>query len=448
MVSSGLFKTVFASAVLLQTVSAHIALWHPSMFGWESDINQVDPVTPLADSTFDQWWFHGYKSKPPAAGKIMELPAGGTFKGEVACNKAQTTWVYPDESVLSEWACNSGSGPMHTTDAYGSENPTNVMGCGLSIAYTSDENSVQPEDFAVISTDYNCPWKRRVDFPIPADLPACPEGGCLCSWGWIHSPMSGSEQMYHLVYRCNVTGATNTRALPSPKTANKCDYPTSTSNCTVGPRQPHYWLQKERNNNLQDYYDPPYYNGQYGFMNGAQTDLFAGTTSGSTTADIAPATTTAVSTTSASQATSSVSSSTVVASSTVTDAANLVISQTSATGSSIASSSVQVSASSSAQASVSPSVQVLASATAPTTVTQVSSSSAVTATSSSTTTTAKTKTCMRKRNQHTPRRVVRRTSRIDRTRSVLENNEKSNALLDRQRLVARGMELMAAGRTE
>ena len=38
---------------------------------------------------------------------------------------------------------------------------------------------------------------------------------------------------------------------------------------------PHYWLQKERNNNFQDYYDPPFYNAEYGFMDGAQTDLFA-----------------------------------------------------------------------------------------------------------------------------------------------------------------------------
>jgi hypothetical protein len=58
--------------------------------------------------------------------------------------------------------------------------------------------------------------------------------------------------------------------------AKKCHFPTDISNCTVGGKQPHYWLQKERNNNFQDYYDPPFYNGNYGFMDGAQTDLFAG----------------------------------------------------------------------------------------------------------------------------------------------------------------------------
>lgn len=46
-----------------------------------------------------------------------------------ACNKAQTTWnpEITDESQLDEFACHD-VGPMHTTDAKGSENPTNVKG--------------------------------------------------------------------------------------------------------------------------------------------------------------------------------------------------------------------------------------------------------------------------------------------------------------------------------
>ena len=121
---------------------------------------------------------------------------------------------------------------------------------------------IQPEDFAMISVNYTCPWKKDVDLQIPADLPACPEGGCHCMWGWVHSADSGSEQMYFLGYRCNVTGTTATQAIPKRKylptyvsarsltlcvanTANKCNYPTDTSNCTVGAKQPHYWFQAE-----------------------------------------------------------------------------------------------------------------------------------------------------------------------------------------------------------
>lgn len=44
------------------------------MFGWdESDINQNRPTEPLADMTFDQWWFHGYRDIKPAKGVFMEL---------------------------------------------------------------------------------------------------------------------------------------------------------------------------------------------------------------------------------------------------------------------------------------------------------------------------------------------------------------------------------------
>lgn len=104
-------------------------------------------------------------------------------------------------------------GALHTTDTFGSE-PKNVMGCGLAIAYESDVTQIKPEDFAVISTNYSCPWLKNVDFQIPSDLPTCPEGGCHCMWGWVHSQDSGSEQMYSVGYRCNVTGATATQAIP------------------------------------------------------------------------------------------------------------------------------------------------------------------------------------------------------------------------------------------
>lgn len=62
---------------------------HDAMFGWDqSNINQNDAVTPLADMTFDEWWFHGYKDKKPAEGKFIELPVGGVFKGEVVSRES------------------------------------------------------------------------------------------------------------------------------------------------------------------------------------------------------------------------------------------------------------------------------------------------------------------------------------------------------------------------
>ena len=181
---------------------------------WTDDPNQNDLVTPLYDLPLDQWWFHGQINNPPADGQMMQLPAGGTYHGQVACNKAFTSYGNDPSETDAEYAC-TGTGALHTTDAYGAANPTNVMGCGLAIAYESDVTAIKPEDFAVVSIAYECPWKKDVDFDIPADLPACPEGGCHCMWGWVHSQLSGSEQIYFVGYRCNVTGATNTTPLPA-----------------------------------------------------------------------------------------------------------------------------------------------------------------------------------------------------------------------------------------
>ncbi|WVF71447.1 hypothetical protein IAT40_006251 [Kwoniella sp. CBS 6097] len=293
-----------ALAALLVPVQAHIALWDEGMYGWDpSDPNQSEPVLPLMHLPFNEWWFHGYINKPPQEGKIMELPSGGTYHGQVACNKALTTYGQNAYQQTGIYACDGdgatgGIGAMHTTDQWGSPDPKNVKGCAIGIAYQSDVSKIQPEDFTVISVNYTCPWFKDVDFQIPADMPPCPEGGCHCMWGWIHSEDAGSEQNYFLGYRCNITGATGVTPLPAAKTANKCHYPSDTSNCTVGAKQPHYWYQAERNNNPQGEYDPPFYNGDYGFINGAQTDLFA-TVGSAQTGEPAPAVSSAGAATSA-----------------------------------------------------------------------------------------------------------------------------------------------------
>ncbi|WVQ67698.1 uncharacterized protein L199_005902 [Kwoniella botswanensis] len=271
----------FALVASVISVNAHIALWDEGMYGWDpNDPNQSEPVLPLMHLPFNEWWFHGYIDKPPADGKIMNLPSGGTYHGQVACNKALTSYGQNADQQTGIYACDGdgatgGIGAMHTSDQWASSDPKDVKGCGIAIAYESDVKKIQPEDFTVISVNYTCPWFKHVDFQIPSDLPPCPEGGCHCMWGWIHAADAGSEQNYFLGYRCNITDATGITPLPSPKTANKCNYPTDTSNCTVGAKQPHYWYQAERNNNPQGEYDPPFYNNEYGFINGAQTDLFA-----------------------------------------------------------------------------------------------------------------------------------------------------------------------------
>jgi len=65
-------------------------------------------------------------------------------------------------------------------------------GTALAIAYTSDVGSLQPNDMTVISVNHNSVWEREISYDIPAGLPPCPAGGCLCTWNWIHQA-SGSE---------------------------------------------------------------------------------------------------------------------------------------------------------------------------------------------------------------------------------------------------------------
>ncbi len=97
-----------------------------ALTGWvPNDIQQQDPVNPLYDLPFSQWWGHGYLNIPPASGVFMDLvcrlvqhafdasadrlvsdqPAGGVFHGEVACNRAWTS--YGPEGPAQNMTCES-----------------------------------------------------------------------------------------------------------------------------------------------------------------------------------------------------------------------------------------------------------------------------------------------------------------------------------------------------
>lgn len=79
-----------------------MALWDKGMFGYNypnqasdatQNYNTNDPVLPLkadAKLTVDKWFGRGRLSYPPKSGDFMVLPAGGTYKGELGCNRADT----------------------------------------------------------------------------------------------------------------------------------------------------------------------------------------------------------------------------------------------------------------------------------------------------------------------------------------------------------------------
>ncbi|KAF7796010.1 hypothetical protein EIP86_007179 [Pleurotus ostreatoroseus] len=245
---------------------------------------------------FDQWWFHGHLDYPPHADDFMEFPAGGTATMQVSCDKGYTDYYASapggdNRDLNSNLAC-----PGQPTTAIHANNIEDVTGCAIAIAYKSDVNDVQPEDFAIFTTNHTCPWYLNTNFDIPAGMPACPEGGCICAWFWIHAADSGAEQMYMNGFQCKITGDTGNTAIGTPGLARRCGadpangVPDATpSNCTVGPVQPFYWDQNERNNMFEGIYSPPLYNDLYGLTNGAQPNLFQEPTIGGTGAPAPPA---------------------------------------------------------------------------------------------------------------------------------------------------------------
>nr|VWO99737.1 N/A [Ganoderma boninense] len=298
-------------AASLPLASAHIALWHPSMYGFNVTDSTFPydnrPVAPLQDYTFSQWWFHGHLDYPPNPGDIFSLPAGQPAVAELGCNKGVTSYWASSEGHTDvsqgDNPCPSDdgsfpSGAMHTTGL------SDVKGCALAIAYESDVSKVQPADFAVFSVNHTCVWTRNTTFDIPARMPPCPAGGCHCAWFWIHAADAGGEQSecdpdlpvfcllgrrrvdevildYMNGFRCNITGSTSDVPLAKAQVPRRCGAdPTNgkpdavPGNCTYGAKQPFYWFQLEENNMFEGTYSPPEYTDVYNFEDGAQDDIF------------------------------------------------------------------------------------------------------------------------------------------------------------------------------
>ena len=176
-----------------------LAIWHPSMWGFNVTDKTYSydnrPVAPLTNMPFNQWWFHNHLDHPPNDGDFFELPAGKTATTELACNKGATTWFNSSEGGDIRQP-NNPNDPCPGSDM--SEWHTNgindLFGCSLAITYQNDVTQVKPEDFTVFSVNQTCVWTRFTDFQVPAAMPPCPPGGCICAWFWIHSPDSGGEQ--------------------------------------------------------------------------------------------------------------------------------------------------------------------------------------------------------------------------------------------------------------
>ncbi|KIO31600.1 hypothetical protein M407DRAFT_67766 [Tulasnella calospora MUT 4182] len=286
---------------------AHLRIAHPSMYGFNVSYHTFDydnrPEVPLQYMSFQQWWFHNHIQYPPHDGDVFEFPAGGSATIEIGCNKGWTSYFASDDGRTdlrdgSGKAC-GGSAPDSAVHA---ASFSDVTGCGIGIVDKANVNDIKPEDFAIFSANHTCPWFTCNVFHVPADMPACSEGVCHCAWFWIHSPNSGGEQMFMNAFKCKITNTKPTaKKIGKPQLARRCGHDPvlnrngDPKNCTVGPQQPLYWLQNERNNMFEGYYDPPFYNGLYGYKNGAQDNIFVDAqgnsegSSGSTTTTTKPA---------------------------------------------------------------------------------------------------------------------------------------------------------------
>ncbi|KAJ7078020.1 hypothetical protein B0H15DRAFT_1025980 [Mycena belliarum] len=270
--------------------SAHFAAWHKGMYCLNGTIRgEDDPdtnaiVNPLFNLTKSDWWFHAYNGcneLPPAEGDFLELPANGNFTVELAVNRAFTTLSYGGVRVAA-----FGDGENYTNGLGGvdcitelnihTQNESMAAGTAFAISYQSDMSAVTPENLVVFTTLYHTPWKRLATYQVP-NLPACPENGCICAWGWVPNGC-GEPNMYMQGYRCKVVGKTGSAALAPAAPATWCEG--APGSCTKGARQMIFWHQLDGNNidvsGSDSHGDPksPAYNSVLGFAEGAQTDIF------------------------------------------------------------------------------------------------------------------------------------------------------------------------------
>ncbi|ELU44209.1 hypothetical protein AG1IA_01761 [Rhizoctonia solani AG-1 IA] len=222
-----------------------MAIWHPSMYGFNvtkaPDGRDNRPVAPLRDLDFNQWWMHGHMDAPPNKGDVFQLPAGQTVTTEIACTKGATSYWESGEG--GDVRDGNNVCPESPMAAFHTNGISGLGGCGLAIAYKNDVHAVKPEDFAIFSVNYRCVWNRFTKFDVPEKLPECPGGKCICSFFWIHREDSGGEEMYMNPFDCAVANATSTVPIPPPQVPRYC--PVDKTNCTVGAKQPFYWLQNE-----------------------------------------------------------------------------------------------------------------------------------------------------------------------------------------------------------
>ncbi|KAJ7174151.1 hypothetical protein C8R43DRAFT_1084853 [Mycena crocata] len=222
-------------------------------------------VTPLFNMTKSDWWFHAFNGcadLPPDNGDFLELPANGNFTVELATNR-----LFPDGQNYT-----NGLGGVDCISEFNihTQNESMAAGTAFGISYQSDLSAVTEENLVVFTTLYHTPWHRLATYQVP-NLPACPEAGCICAWGWVANGC-GEPNIYMEGFRCKVVGTTGSAGLAPAVPPSWCEE--TPGNCTIGARQMIFWNQLDGNNIEVEGYDlhgspkSPAYNAVLGFAEG------------------------------------------------------------------------------------------------------------------------------------------------------------------------------------
>lgn len=297
--------TMLASILflLVRPATAHVAAWHKSMWCLNGTTPGVDnpnnrePGTPLYNLMYEDWWFHHINKCdefPPAEGDFLDLPANGHFTIEHATDRAFTSLSY-DGGMAGVYI--DGKDHLDGLDGEGecikvpnihAQNESMAAGTAFAISYESELSKVNTDNLVVFTVLYNTPWRRLATYEVP-NLPACPEEGCICAWGWI-AEGCGQPNMYMLGFRCRVTGEPGHLPLAAPQSPLYCTDDKAASEsalrknprCVKGAKKFLSWQQKSGNtvpenewaNKHTALLQFPGYNARMGFRNGAQTDMF------------------------------------------------------------------------------------------------------------------------------------------------------------------------------
>jgi len=311
--------SLFIILVSLAGTNAHLGAVARGMYCQNGttgtlNLNSDAFVEPMYQLPFEKWWFHGVNGcdkVPPPDGEFLELPAGGQFIAELVDNQAHSTLSYGGKHA-TQWvngATYDESNPYNYKDLLrttGSpcisnpnmhtQNQSRAAGTAFAISYVSDISQVTMDNLVVFSVAYNSPWQRVTTYEVPAKMPPCPAGGCICAFVWIPNGC-GLANSYMGGFKCKVTNSISNTPLAAPKPPVWCE--DSPSNCTKGAKQILAWHQLTGTNievegfDLAGDHKSPGYNGKCGFANGAQNDIFEGDANNVNVVNSPPKTTTA-----------------------------------------------------------------------------------------------------------------------------------------------------------